>query len=103
MNGSYKILVISSLSAELDQISNWTYENLIKINKKKCKELRINFPRDPPVLTQLTIVGIPIEVGNSYKLLGLQIQDDMKWSEHIDIIMHSESCKTLVYSPYLKA
>ena len=58
----------------------------MKLNPKKCKELRVNFQRALPDLTQLTVDGTSIETINSHKLLGLHIQNDLKWNEHVDII-----------------
>ena len=63
----------SNMQHELDYISNF-------------KELRVNFQRALPDLAQLTIDGTPLETISSYKLLGLQIQNDLKWNEHVDII-----------------
>ena len=55
----------------------------MKLNPKKCKELRVNFQSDLPELPQLTIDGIPLEMISSDKLLGLQIKNDLKWNEHV--------------------
>ena len=76
----------SNMQHELDYISNWCDRNYMKLNPKKCKELRVNFQRNSPDLTQLTIDGTPIETISSHKLLGLQIQNYLKWNEHIDFI-----------------
>ena len=76
----------SNMQHELDYISNWCEGNYMKLNPKKCKELRVNFQRALPDLAQLTIDGTPLETISSYKLLGLQIQNDLKWNEHVDII-----------------
>ena len=76
----------SNMQHELDYISNWCESNYMKLNPKKYKELRVNFQRALPDLAQLTIDGTPLETISSYKLLGLQIQNDLKWNEHVDII-----------------
>jgi hypothetical protein len=39
-----------------------------------------------PDLPQLIIDRIPLKTISSHNLLGLQIQDDLKWNEHVDII-----------------
>ena len=44
-----------------------------------------------PDLPQLTIDRITIETISSHKLLGLQIQDDLKWNEHVDIITKKDA------------
>ena len=76
----------SNMQYELDHISNWSDQNYMKLNPKKCKQLRVNFQRDLPDLPQLTIDRIPLKTISSHNLLGLQIQDDLKWNEHVDII-----------------
>ena len=76
----------SNMQHELDYISNWCDRNYMKLNPKKCKELRVNFQRALPDLAQLTIDGTSLETINSHKLLGLHIQNDLKWNEHVDII-----------------
>ena len=76
----------SNMQHELDCISNWCDRNYMKLNPKKCKELRVNFQRAQPELPQLTIDGTSLETINSHKLLGLHIQKYLKWNEHVDII-----------------
>ena len=68
----------SNMQHELDYISNWYDRNYMKLNPKKCKELRVNFQRALPDLAQLTIDGTSLETINSHKLLGLHIQNDLK-------------------------
>ena len=82
----------SNMQHELDYISNWCEGNYMKLNPKKCKELRVHFQRALPDLAQLTIDGTPLEMISSYKLLGLQIQNDLKWNEHVDIITKKNAC-----------
>ena len=79
----------SNMQHELDHISNWCDLNCMKLNPKKCKELRVNFQRNLPSLpelSQLTINGTIIETATNHKLLGLQIQDDLKWNAHVENI-----------------
>ena len=71
---------------ELDYISNWLVQNYMKLNPKKCKELRDNFQRDLPELPQLTIDGTPLEPISNHKLLGFQNQNYLKWNEHVNTI-----------------
>ena len=58
----------------------------MKLNPKKCKELRVNFQRDLPELPQLTIDGTPLEPISNHKLLGFQIQNYLRWNEHVNTI-----------------
>ena len=50
----------------------------MKLNTKKCKELRVCFLRESPDLSSLLIDGHALEVVRSHKVLGLVIQNDLK-------------------------
>ncbi len=70
----------------------------MKLNPKKCKNLGVNFQRNLPSLpelSQLTINGTMIdhETVTNHKLLGLQIQDDLKWNDlnGLDLILVTEN------------
>ena len=80
----------SNMQYELDHISNWCDLNYMKLNSKKCKELRVNFQRNTPnllELSQFTInETIMIETDTNHKLLGLQIQNFLKWNAHVENI-----------------
>ena len=66
------------IQSDLNNITVWADQNHIKLNPKMCKELRVNVQCESPVLLQLSIDDIPIEVVKSYKLLGLQIENNLK-------------------------
>ena len=55
----------------------------MKLNIKKCKELRVSFLEETPQLMPLLIDGHPIETLRSHKVLELMIQNNLKWDEHI--------------------
>jgi hypothetical protein len=55
----------------------------MKLNIKKCKELGVSFLGETPQLMPLTIDGHPVETVRSHKVLGLTIQNNPKWDEHI--------------------
>ena len=73
----------SASQSTLDNINSWTSNNWIKLNAKKCKELRICFLKETPNLSPLTIDGHVLESVRSYKVLGLTIQSNLKWDEQI--------------------
>ena len=82
----------SILQNELDLIGVWTKTNNMKLNPKKCKEKIISFRRNieyPPSF--LTAEGINLERIQSYKLLGLTIQNNMKWDLDIEEIVTKAS------------
>ena len=63
----------------------------MRLNSKKCKELRLCFFKEKSQLAPLTIDDEPLEVVTSHKVLGLIIQIDLKWNEHIASVVAKAS------------
>ena len=63
----------------------------MKLNRKKCKELRVCFLRKTPVLSLMLIDGHALEVVRSHKVLGLVIQNDLKCNERIESVVSKTS------------
>ena len=63
----------------------------MKLNPKKTKEMRISFQHDNPDLSSLLIGGQMIEAVRSHNVLGLTVQSDLKWNEHIKSIVTKAS------------
>ena len=61
------------------------------LNPKKCKELRICFLKRSVELQPLEISGCELEIVQSHKALGLTIQNNLKWDEHIRSIIAKAS------------
>lgn len=66
--------------------------NLMKLNGKKCKELRVCFFKATPQLPPfLRIDGQVLETVRSHKVIGLVIQDNLKWNENTCMIVSKVS------------
>ena len=63
----------------------------MKLNVKKCKELRVCFLKEKPHLQPLQLDGKELEVVTSHKVLGVIIQNDLKWNEQINAIVSKAS------------
>ena len=74
---------ISTTQSTLNSVQVWASDNWMKLNVKKCKELRVCFLRESPQLLPLSIDGHALETVHSHKVLGLTIQNNLKWDEHI--------------------
>ncbi len=87
---------VSILQNDLDAIGNWTSTNNMKLNPKKCKEMIVSFRRDieqpPPTLV---VENISLERIESHKVLGLTIQNNLKWDLHISEIIVTKASKRL--------
>jgi hypothetical protein len=56
-------------------------------NPIKCKERRICYLKRTVEFQPLTIAGRELEIDQSHKALGLTIQNNLKWDEHIRSII----------------
>ena len=71
----------------LDQISQWTKEQKMMINKKKSKTIIFNFTNNYKFSTRLNIEGEILETVEDTKLLGTIISNDLKWEKNTDNIV----------------
>ena len=60
----------------------------MRLNPTKCKEMHINFLRNSNCLiNQIIIGGKVIKRVNTYKILGVIMDNDLKWNCHVDYII----------------
>jgi hypothetical protein len=81
----------SSMQLTADEASAWSNVNMFQIQTKKCKELRISFKKNPGTYENITINGNTIDVVRSVKILGVTLQSNLKWNEHINNIVKKAS------------
>ncbi|CAB4023173.1 Hypothetical predicted protein [Paramuricea clavata] len=81
----------SVIQSDLTSIATWASNNLMKLNAKKCKEMQICFFRNKPELPHLCVEDQILECVSSHKVLGLIIQDDLKWNQHFSMIVTKAS------------
>ena len=62
----------------LDNLSEWTDINLMKLNVKKSKYMTVNFTKNYQFSTRLCLDGNNLEEVQETKLLGLTIRNDLK-------------------------
>lgn len=74
----------SNIQTSLDTVASWSSSNWMKLNAKKCKEMRICFLKEPTELPLLKIGDQQLELVTSHKVLGLVIQNNLKWNNHIE-------------------
>ena len=77
----------STLQLLVVEVVSWTTRNKMKLKVSKCKELIVQFSKDKLSFAPLFIEGTPVEVVDSVKILGLTIQNDIKWHKHIHNII----------------
>ena len=67
----------------MDMIHDWSKTNLFEVNCDKAKELTINFSCQCPRFQRACIDGNPIESVQCAKLLGVMINSNLTWNDHI--------------------
>ena len=77
---------VSVLQTALDNLSHWSETNKMKLNPVKCMKLEVSFTRGPPVNIPLTVDNVAIESVNEAKILGVNLQSDLKWESHVRYI-----------------
>ena len=76
----------SQMDVNVTQPLNWSSNNHVNVNFKKTKEMIINtshcnFP------DKLSVSDVEIERVNVFKLLGVHINQSLKWDDHVSAIM----------------
>ena len=91
----------SLMQSMADEESLWSNDNMFQIQPKKCKELTISFKKIPRIYENITINGNTIDVVRSVKILGVTLQSNLKWDEHINKLVKKAS-KRLFFVPTKK-
>ena len=81
----------SVLQTAADQASQWTDENNMILNTDKTKIMEIYFGKKPLNTQPVTVNGTPIECVNVFKLLGIMINSNLSWHNHVDYICSKAS------------
>ncbi|KAL0150388.1 hypothetical protein M9458_054205 [Cirrhinus mrigala] len=77
----------SAYRQEVEQLSLWCSHNNLELNTLKTVEMTVDFRRKPPALPPLTIMNSTVALVDSFKFLGTNISQDLKWDIHIDSIV----------------
>ncbi|KAL0202579.1 hypothetical protein M9458_000597, partial [Cirrhinus mrigala] len=74
----------SAYRQEIEQLSLWCSHNNLQLNTLKTVEMTVDFRRKPPALPPLIIMNSTVAAVDSFKFLGTNISQDLKWDIHID-------------------
>ena len=66
----------------LNQISEWTDQNLMALNVKKTQSMVFNFSKKYQFTTDIRLKNEKIEIVHQAKLLGLILTSDLKWDKN---------------------
>ena len=80
--------LVIGLNEDLERVSNWVIDNKLALNVTKTKSIvfgtRHMLVNDPQL--HLSMLGVPIEQVKKTKLLGVILDSQLSWSDHIDNI-----------------
>ena len=88
----------------INEVTQWSEINKFQLHPmpKKCKELRISFSRSPAIRELVSINETAIiDLVKSVKVLGVIIQDNLKWNQHVDATV-KKAAKRLYFLMQLK-
>ena len=79
------------LQSNVNELEQWSVNHNMKLNPKKCSVMTVSFMR-----TTLPVVSIGDQIINQtdcVKLLGVNIQSDLKWSTQINVMMKKANAR----------
>ena len=68
----------SKLQQEIDNVTQWSSVNNMKLNVKKTKDFTVSFLHNQPSVEPLIIDNQTLEVVNTIKLRGVYLTLDLK-------------------------
>jgi hypothetical protein len=81
----------SSMQSDVSDLYTWSQENHLKLNPSKCKSMQFCFKKSPPQAPSLLIGDNELEVVSETKLLGLWVQNDLKWDKQVKTMVSKGS------------
>ena len=77
-------------------LERWAVQNKMELNAKKTKDMWITFKKSCPIPAPINIGPTELERVSEFKLLGVYVQNDLKWNTHVSSIV-SKACKRIHY------
>ena len=69
--------------AEVEGITTWCKNNFLDLNVTKTNELLIDFRKQPPAVSPITINGEIVERVEKYKYLGIILDNKLKFDSNV--------------------
>ncbi|CAH1246075.1 Hypp7649 [Branchiostoma lanceolatum] len=86
---------------DIDGLTRWTDTNYMSLNPSKCKVMVFCFARNPPPTPEITVGPSQLEVVQAARILGVILQYNLKWTDHVTMIV-GKGCKRLYVLRTLK-
>ena len=72
-----------ALQNDVNSLVEWISQHNLTLNVRKCKSLLISRKHSPLNSQAVLIGGQPLEKVRAYKYLGILINSDLSWSDHV--------------------
>lgn len=79
----------TALQTDLDSISRWCSDWLMKLNINKCKSMRVSRVPYSTNPADYTLNNTPLTAVTSYKYLGVIIAQNLSWTLHVNYIINN--------------
>ena len=87
---------VSQMQNAVTHLERWAVQNKMELNAKKTKDMWITFKKSCPIPAPINIGTTELERVSEFKLLGVYVQNDLKWNTHVSSIV-SKACKRIHY------
>ena len=77
----------------VDKVIDWSKKNLFQLDGDKTRELTISFSRNSSHFPRSVADGLPSESVDNTKLLGVTINKNLTWNNHIEELVKRASRK----------
>ena len=77
---------VEKLQEDLSAFQDWQQKWLMKLNVSKCYVMTVSHPRRNKISSSYKIHNHILSFVNHHKCLGITIQNDLKWHQHIQSI-----------------
>jgi len=80
-------LIMSKMQEAVDDLITWSQINRLNISSKKTKEMVLgSLDKDSVVPLRPTVSSSVVERVSQYKIIGVMINSDLKWDDHVTAI-----------------
>ena len=69
----------------IDYVSHWCSDNFLDLNASKTKEIVFDMRQNKNSKEPVIINNTSVALVQSYKYLGVTIQENLKWNEHVEV------------------
>lgn len=84
---------MSNMQEVMDSTKQWIDANNMLLNSKKSKDMLISFCKILPTAQTVTIDGQSVQRVSGTKLLGVLINSNLKWDDHVNYIYKKASSR----------